>query len=136
MSRSATWICPVSSAPQVTRAAALPATSAMPLMVAQRGADIATRKSAGVQRKVYQSGQPPLGLQTSTPIVVAPRAIATPDAIRAGGARSAEDPRNSAAVGTMSAVDERRMAKCQPSQSGTDTPPAGGVMPRPRLLMR
>ena len=36
----------------------------------------------------------------------------------------------------MSAAAETRMARCQLSQSPTETPPAGGVMPRPRLLMR
>jgi hypothetical protein len=95
-----------------------------------------TRNSAGVQRKVYQSGHPPLGLQTSTPMVVAARAMATPAAIRPGDAVSPSDPRNSAAVGTISAAEESRMARCQPSQSGTETPPAGGVIPRPRLLIK
>src|SRR5688572_16292314 len=108
----------------------------MPLMVAQRGAGIATRKSAGVQRKVYQSGHPPRGLHTRTPTVVAAKAIATPAMMRAAEGLAVSGPRNRAAVGTMSAAEESRMAKCQPSQSGTETPPAGGVMPRPRLLIR
>ena len=84
MSRSATWIFPDSSAPQVTSAAALPATSAMPVIVAHRGAGNVTSNSAGVQRKVYQSGHPPRGLHTSTPTVVAATAIATPTAMRRG----------------------------------------------------
>ena len=88
MSRCATWILPASSAPQVTSAAELPATSAMPLIVAQRGAGSVTSSSAGVQRKVYQSGQPPRGLQTSTPTVAAAIAIATPAAMRPADERS------------------------------------------------
>ena len=134
---AATWILPASSAPQVTRAAELPATSAIPLIVAQRGAGSATRSSAGVQRKVYQSGQPPRGLQTSTPTVAAAMAIAMPasDPARGGGSPG-PTPRKSAAVGTMSAAADTRMASCQLSQSPTDTPTAGGVIPRPRLLIR
>ena len=44
----------------------------------QRGAGRVTSRSAGVQRKVYQSGQPPRGLQTSTPMIVAAKAMPTP----------------------------------------------------------
>src|SRR4029078_11968468 len=60
-SRWATWFRPDSSPPQVTSAAELPATRAIPLIVAQRGAGSVTSNSAGVQRNVYQSGQAPRG---------------------------------------------------------------------------
>ncbi len=76
MSRCATCTRPASSAPQVTSADELPATSAMPVIVAQRGAGSVTSSSAGVQRKVYQSGQPPRGLHTTTPMIAAANAIA------------------------------------------------------------
>ncbi len=36
----------------------------------------------------------------------------------------------------MSAAAETTIASCQLSQRPTDTPPAGGVIPRPRLLIR
>ena len=77
-SRCATWTLPASSAPHVTSAAELPATSAIPPMTAHRGAGRVTSSSAGVHRKVYQSGHPPRGLQTSTPIKAAAKAMATP----------------------------------------------------------
>ena len=109
----------------------------MPVMAAQRGPGSVTSSSAGVQRNVYQSGHPPRGLQTSTPITDAASAIATPAAMCPQAPWcSAARPRNSAAVGTMSAAAETMSASCQLSQSPIDTPSAGGVMPRPRLLMR
>ena len=107
-------------------------------MTAQRGPGSVTSSSAGVQRNVYQSGQPPRGLHTSVPITEAASAMATPAAMchHPRCSWSAAVPRNSAAVGTMSAAAETMSASCQLSHSPMDTPSAGGVMPRPRLLMR
>jgi hypothetical protein len=135
-SRCATWIRPASSAPQVTSAEALPATSAMPVIVAQRGAGSVTSRSAGVQRNVYQPGQPPRGLQTATPMTDAASAMPTPAAMWPQRRRSRAVPRKSAAVGTMSAAAATISASCQLSHSPIETPSAGGVMPRPRLLIR
>ena len=61
----------------------------------------------------------------STPAAMCPQ-------LRVSSAR----PRKSAAVGTMSAEAETISARCQLNQSPIDTPSAGGVMPRPRLLIR
>ena len=49
---------------------------------------------------------------------------------------SGPSPRKRAALGTISAEADTRSASCQLSQSPTETPSAGGVMPRPRLLIR
>src|SRR6476661_1629735 len=135
-SRCATCTRPASSAPQVTSAAELPATSAIPVMVAQRGPRSVTSRRDGVHRKVYQSGQPPRGLQTSTPMTEAAKAIATPRAMCPQPFGSADEPRNRAAVGTMSAAAETISASCQLNQRPIGTPSAGGVIPRPRLLIR
>src|SRR6185437_7681506 len=123
-------------APQVTNAEELPATNAIPVIAAHLGAGSVTSRRAGVQRKVYQSGHPPRGLHTRTPMTEAAKAMATPPAIRRAPVVSGPSPRKSAAVGTISAETDTRRASCHVSQRPTETPSAGGVIPRPRLLMR
>ena len=125
---AATWTRPASSAPQVTSADELPATSAMPVMAAQRGAG---------QRHEQQRRRPEERVPVRPPAARAPDQHAdrptpptrsrTPAAMRRHRGRlSALGPRNSAAVGTISAEAETMSARCQlkPEPDRTRRPPA------------
>src|SRR5439155_839585 len=66
-SRSARPRRPSTAAPQVTSAAAVPATVAMPLTAQRLGAGTTTPTSAGSQTNVYHSGQAPYGCHSQRP---------------------------------------------------------------------
>src|SRR5712692_3869209 len=131
-SRSARPRRPSTAAPQVTRAAAVPATVAMPRTAQRRGAGTMTPASAGSHTKVYQSGHAPYGLHSHSPASAA--TAAHPHAAgRVHGMRSGSfGPRTNAAAASTSAIAAVATAVSHDIHNAKPTPPAGGAMPRPR----
>src|SRR5213083_2933071 len=130
-SRSARPRRPSTAAPQVTSAAAVPATVAIPRTAQRRGAGTSTPISAGSHTNVYQSGQAPYGLHSHNPASAA-TAAHTHAAGRVHGTRCGSlAPRTSAAAASTSAT-----AASHDIHNANPTPPAGGAMPRPRYRTR
>src|SRR2546428_1993729 len=97
-SRIASEIRPSTAAPQVTSAAAVPATVAIPPSAQRRGAGTITPTSAGSQPKVYQPGHAPYGCHSHSPAAPATAPPAHPAGTGHRTPWGSAGPRHSAAA--------------------------------------
>src|SRR2546428_8334144 len=114
-SRIASEIRPSTAAPQVTSAAAVPATVAIPPSAQRRGAGTITPASAGSHTKVYHPGHAPYGCHSHKPAAPASTAHAQAVGIVHGTRRGSASPRTSAAPSSTSAMLTRARAAFQES---------------------